>query len=81
MGLEHRVWLCWSFSQGAFHIEPESSGLEANIRAFERNSPVDYVPLAIFPSRESAKAAAASLRALADERHSRNSDPEESRWS
>ena len=49
-----RVWLCWSPSQQAFHIETEADGLKINLRAFVENRPVDFIPIAIFGSRKSA---------------------------
>lgn len=52
----NRVWLCWSFSQCAPHIEDEADGLRINLRAFVENRPGDYVPIAIFSSRDEAHA-------------------------
>ena len=49
-----RVWLCWSPSQQAVHIESEAEGCKTNLRAFVLNQPTDYVPLAVFPNREAA---------------------------
>lgn len=49
-----RVWLCWSPSQCATHIESEEDGLRINLRAFVENRPVNYIPIAVFASRDEA---------------------------
>ncbi len=49
-----RVWLCWSPSQQAVHVEDEGEGCKNNLRAFVLNQPVDFVPLAVFKTRAAA---------------------------
>lgn len=49
-----RIWVCWSFEQGCFHIEPEERGLQINLQAFVLNNPVSYVPIGVFDSHEAA---------------------------
>lgn len=46
-----RVWVCWSHSQQAVHIEDEAEGLEINREAYARNTPMDYIVLGVFASR------------------------------
>ena len=50
-----RWWVCYSFRQHAVHLEKEAEGLATNLRAFQLNRPVDYVPLAVFDDREAAR--------------------------
>lgn len=64
-----RVWLCWSFSQCAPHIEEEGEGLRINLRAFILNRPVDYVPIGVFDSVEAAGEFADKLRAEFEKRY------------
>ena len=64
-----RVWLCWSFSQCAPHIEDEDEGLRTNLRAFAENRPVDYVPIAVFASRAAAQAFVEAKRAAFERRY------------
>lgn len=63
-----RVWLCWSASQQAFHIENEADGLKINLRAFTENRPVDFVPIAIFASRKSANKFTEQVKSIRDRR-------------
>lgn len=56
-----RVWLCWSPRQNCFHIESEDDGVRTNYRAFKCNRGLDYIPIAVFFSREQANQAAREL--------------------
>lgn len=56
-----RYWLCWSSRQGCFHIESESEGLRINRAAFNRNTRIDYIPIAVFDSESAASHLAATL--------------------
>jgi hypothetical protein len=67
-GSDHRIWLCWSPRQNCFHIESEEDGVRTNLRAFKRNAGVDYVPIAVFASRQQANKAARELWSLLTER-------------
>ncbi len=63
-----RVWLCWSASQQALHIETESEGCKTNLRKFVLNRPTDYVPLAVFPNREAADEFALQIQDIRNKR-------------
>jgi hypothetical protein len=69
-----RVWLCWSFSQCAPHIESEADGLRSNIRAFLENRAVDYVPIAVFDSDEEAHNFLKAKRSLFEGKYSEHRD-------
>ena len=75
-----RVWLCWSASQQAVHIEYESEGCRTNLRAFVLNRPIDYVPLAVFPNREAASQFARKLQEVRDKRQREGERREETTW-
>ena len=64
-----RVWLCYSFSQCATHIEDEEDGLRINLRAFAENRPVDYIVIGIFASRDEAHAFFEVHRAQFEQRY------------
>jgi hypothetical protein len=55
------TWLCYSPTQGAYHIESVSEGLAANQRAHATGRRIDFVPLAQFDTRAEASDAAAQL--------------------
>jgi hypothetical protein len=63
-----RVWLCWSASQQAVHVETEAAGCKTNLRAFVLNQPTDFVPLAVFPNREAAREFAREIQDIRDKR-------------
>jgi len=63
-----RVWLCWSCSRQAFHIEGEAEGCKINLHGFVLNRANDFVPLAVFPSRQAASDFARQIEAIRDER-------------
>jgi hypothetical protein len=75
-----RVWLCWSFRQACPHIEREAEGLRVNLEAFALNRPVDYVPIAIFNSREEASAFVAKLSDVMQQRFDAKVGAEEAKW-
>ncbi len=75
-----RVWLCWSASQQAVHVETESDGCKSNLRAFVLNQPTDYVPLAIFPNREAASAFARQIQEIRDKQQRECERSEETSW-
>lgn len=76
-----RVWLCWSPSQQAVHIESEAEGCKTNLRAFVLNQPIDYVPLAVFPNREAASEFARQIQAVRKKRQEGQSgNGEEAAW-
>jgi len=70
-----RVWLCWSGSQQAVHIEFEAEGCKTNMRAFVLNRPIDYVPLAVFPNRAAASEFARQIQEVRDKRQRETIDP------
>lgn len=47
-----RYWACWSHSQQAFHVEDEAEGVETNMEAFKRGSPMDYIVIGVFDDRK-----------------------------
>lgn len=51
-----RIWACWSHSQQCFHVEEEAEGIETNLEAFWKNTPLDYIVLGVFSDREKADA-------------------------
>ena len=59
-----RWWACYSFRQHAVHLETEADGLANNLRAFQLNRPVDFVPLAVFEDREAAQSFLRSVQSL-----------------
>ncbi len=65
--LENCHVLLWSQSQCAMHIEPVSSMLTHNRRAYVEDRRMDYVPIA-FGTREECDAAASRLRPVLNER-------------
>lgn len=75
-----RWWLCWSSRQACLHIESEAEGLQTNIRAFQENRPVDYVPIAVFDNMEAASNFAGRLRGMMCQRHDQRVRVEEGRW-
>ena len=76
-----RVWLCWSASQQAVHIEYEAEGCRTNLQAFVLNRPTDYVPLAVFPNREAASEFARQIQELRNQREQATGKHEEASWS
>jgi hypothetical protein len=75
-----RYWLCWSFRQARPHIEREAEGLRVNLEAFTQNRAVDYVPIAIFNSREEASAFVAKLSEVMQQRFEAKISAEEAKW-
>lgn len=75
-----RVWLCWSSSQQAVHIESEAVGCETNMRAFVLNLPTDYVPLAVFQNREAASEFARQIQNIRNKHQQKDGQREEVTW-
>ena len=71
-----RWWACYSFRQHAVHLEAEADGLATNLRAFQLNRPVDFVPLAIFEDREAAQSFLRSVQSMRNQRE----QPGGGRW-
>lgn len=63
-----RVWLCWSPTEQAVHIESEAEGCKTNLRAFVLNRPIDFVPLAVFPNQEAAREFARQIQDIRNKR-------------
>ena len=63
-----RWWACYSFRQHAVHLETEAEGLATNLRAFQLNRPVDFVPLAVFDSHEAARAFLREVQGIRNQR-------------
>lgn len=76
-----RVWLCWSASQQAVHIETEVEGYKTNLRAFVLNQPIDYVPLAVFSDAEVASEFAWQIQDIRNKRQDgKAAHGEEATW-
>ena len=76
-----RVWLCWSPSQQAVHIETEAEGCKTNLCAIVLNRTADYVPLAVFPNREAASKFARQIQDIRNKRQAGQSSPrQEAAW-
>ena len=69
-----RVWLCWSFSQCAPHIESEADGLRTNLQAFLENRSVDFVPIGIFDNDEQAQEFFEAKRAFFEAKYNAHRD-------
>ena len=72
-----RHWLCWSFQQAMPHIESEAEGVRKNLRAFQANRPVDFVPIAVFHSHDEAMAFASTLHDAMARRQEAKADAQE----
>jgi hypothetical protein len=63
-----RWWACYSFRQHAVHLETEAEGLATNLRAFQLNRPVDFVPLSVFDTHEAARAFLRTMQEIRNQR-------------
>lgn len=63
-----RWWACYSFGQHVVHVESEAEGLATNLRGFQLNHPVDYVPLAVFGSESEAREFLRGVQSLRNQR-------------
>ena len=63
-----RWWACYSFRQNSVNLETEAEALATNLRAFQLNSPVEFVPLAVFTDEGSARDFLRAVQAMRNQR-------------
>jgi len=64
----NRWWACYSFKQQAVHVECEGDALAKNLRAFEDDIFVDFVPLAVFTDEDVARVFLSGVQAIRNQR-------------
>ena len=64
MSTHSRWWASYSFEQRAVHLEEEHEALAKNLRSFQLNRAVSFVPLAVFDTEKEARSFLSAVQSI-----------------